>query len=117
MKINREVPLNENHQNSNIEFHILDEKIMNSYGFYHTCYGEWIFCKGLGETISMNIKICDNCVGFIDILDDDFLQVYDFQEYAEKNDFAKSIQKKVYDVMTELTEVGIISGWNVGDYI
>ena len=121
IKINKDVPLDERGQNSNIKFHILDKETMNSYGFDYT-YERWVFNVGLTDTISMNITISDEGEGLIDILDDDFLQPYDFQSMIindgdKVSSVAKTVQKKVYEIMEGLSFGGIISGWNVGDYI
>lgn len=121
IKINKNVPLNKYGQNTNIKFHILDKETMKSYGFAHT-YERWIYNIGLTDTISINISISDDGEGLIDILDDDFLQPYDFQNMIiemgnNAPSVAKIIQKKVYEIMNNLIYSGIISGWNYGDYI
>ena len=121
IKINKDVPLDERGQNANIKFHVLNKETMNSYGFGYT-YERWVFNVGLTDTISLNITISDDGKGLIDILDDDFLQPYDFQSMIINNGYnapsiAKTTQKKVYEVMEGLVYSGIISGWNVGDYI
>ena len=121
IKINKDVPLDERGQNANIKFHILDKETMNSYGFGYT-YERWLFNVGITDTISMNITISDECEGLIDILDDDFLQPYDFQGMIlDKGDkapnLAKKVQNDVYMIMCNLSANGIISGWSIGDYI
>ena len=121
IKINKDVPLDERGQNANIKFHILDKETMNSYGFGYT-YERWLFNVGLTDTISMNITISNEGEGLIDILDDNFLQPYNFQSMIINNGdkapiIAKTVQKKVYEIMEGLVYSGIISGWNVGDYI
>jgi len=121
IKINKDVPLDERGQNKNIKFHILDEETMKSYGFGHS-YGEWIYNLGITDTISLNIIITDDEEGRIDVIDDDFLQPYDFQSMIinmgdKAPNMAKITQKKVYEIMEGLVYGGIISGWNVGDYI
>ena len=122
IKINTDVPLDERGQNANIKFHVLDKETMELYGFRHT-YGQWIYSIGLTDTISMTIIINDNeKEGIINILDDDFLQHYDFQSMIINNEdkapkIAKTVQNKVYKIMSDLVYEGIISGWNIGDYI
>ena len=121
IKINKDVPLDERGQNANIKFHVLDKSTMELYGFGYT-YERWLFNVGLTDTISMNITISDDCEGLIDILDDNFLQPYDFQSMIindgdKVSSVAKTVQKKVYEIMEGLVYGGIISGWNVGDYI
>lgn len=119
--INKDVPLDKRGQNANIKFHIPSEDIMRLCGFNYT-YKEWIYSIGLSDTISLMIKINSDCEGVIDVLDDDFLQIYDFQGMIlEKGDkvssFVKNIQNTVYLIMSNLLQNGIISGWDVGDYI
>ena len=121
IKINTNVPLNECGQNKNIKFHVLDKETMNSYGFGFT-YERWLFNVGITDTISLNISISNDCEGLIDVVDDDFLQPYDFQNMIinmgnNAPNVAKITQKKVYEIMEGLVYGGIISGWNVGDYI
>lgn len=121
MKINQDVPLDNRGQNANIKFHIKDEETMKSLGFGFT-YGEWLFSLGLTDTISLNIHILENEEGIIQILDDDFLQPYDFQNMIiEKGNkapsVAKKVQNEVYIIMCSLSANGIISGWSIGDYI
>ena len=122
IEINDNVPKDERGQNKNIKFHVVDKETMNDCGFGLT-YGEWIMCIGLTDTISFNLKISnDEEIGIIDILDDDFLQPYDFQGMIlDKGDkassLAKKVQNKVYMIMCNLSANGIISGWNIGDYI
>ena len=122
IEINDNVPKDERGQNKNIKFHVVDKEIMNTCGFGLT-YGEWIMCIGLTDTISFNLKISDDEeIGIINILDDDFLQPYDFQGMIlDKGDkapsLAKKVQNKVYMIMCYLSANGIISGWNIGDYI
>lgn len=121
--INKDVPLDKRGQNANIKFHIPNEDIMRLCGFNYTyTYKEWIYSIGLSDTISLTITINSDCEGVIDVLDDDFLQPYDFQGMIlEKGDkvssFVKNIQNTVYVIMSNLLQNGIISGWDVGDYI
>ena len=122
IEINDNVPKDKRGQNQNIKFHVVDKETMNDCGFGLT-YGEWIMCIELTDTISFNLKISDDEeIGIIDILDDDFLQPYDFQGMIlDKGDKApsltKKVQNKVYMIMCYLSANGIISGWNIGDYI
>ena len=122
IEINDDVPKDKRGQNKNIKFHVVDKETMNDCGFGLT-YGEWIMCIGLTDTISFNLKIGnDEEVGIINILDDDFLQPYDFQAMIIKDgnkapSLAKKVQNDVYMIMCNLSANGIISGWNIGDYI
>lgn len=120
-KINQNVPLNDRGYNKNIKFHIVDEKIMNYCGFHRT-YNQWVLCIGITSTISLNILIDSDFSGKIFVSDDDLMIPYDFQGDIIKNGskasvVSKKTQKIVYNVLSELTDYKIISGWNYGDYI
>ena len=121
VKINKDVPLDSKGNNENIKFRIIKEDAMKACGFGHT-YGKWIYSLGITDTISLNITINDDCSGEIQILDEDFMQPYDFQgmilEKGDKtNATALTVQKRVYSILNDFSFMGIINGWNYGDYI
>ena len=112
--------VNERGQNKNLRFHIVDKDIMRKVGFEHTD-GFWILCE-CSNDVSVNIKISDDEVGEIDVLDDEWLQPYDFQymiqsrgDYAPQT--AKEIQKKLYSILDAMKTFGILEGWEWGDYV
>lgn len=119
--------LTENHNNAIIKFHILDEKDMRNFGFTDKREGYWYKCIMLPEpvdNISFNIALnkTDSEDWRIDILDENFCQPYDYQflisEY--KNDdlkFAHVVKNIVDGIMKMYTTLGLISGWEEGDYI
>ena len=76
----------------------------------------------LEKEISFNISVskADPKDFRIDILDEDFLQPYDYQSILQNNPnqkFAKFIMENVEKEMLRLKECGIIDGHEYGDYI
>ena len=116
----KETKIDENGQNKNLRFHIVNESLMRSVGFRHT-HNFWILCDSM-DTISINIKITDDEIGTINVLDDYFCQPYDFQlMISEKGDNAPSsaieIQHKLYMILDSMKTFGILEGWEWGDYV
>lgn len=119
--INQNVPLNKNGYNDNIKFHVLSERIMNISGF-HCTYKQWVMCVGITSTVSLNILIDKDNQGKIFVSDDDLMIPYDFQgdiirHGKDANIVSKKVQQVVYEILLDLTDYGIIEGWNYGDYI
>lgn len=117
----KETEVDENGQNKNLRFHIIDTHLMESVGFKHT-YNFWILYDSVDEDITINIKITDNEVGTIDILDDNFCQPYDFQkmiyDLGDNAPFtAIKVQHKLYTILDSMKTFGILEGWEWGDYI
>lgn len=112
MNINCDVPLDKRGQNTNIKGHILDERIMNKHGF-NLRGSIWNLDKRLHPKahISMDINLCESSVS-IKIIDDDFLQTYDYVRYGNE-----IIWNNIQDIMQDLTEAGIITGYKRNDYI
>lgn len=107
-------------QNENLRFHIIDNILMKNIGFNHT-NNEWVLVDGIGS-ISINIVITDDLEGSINVLDCDFLQPYDFQEMIiEKGDnapkLAIEIQYKLYTIFDSMKTFGVLEGWEWGDYV
>ena len=126
----KKFPVNENLNNRNIKVHLLDDELMRKARF--TDYKEeyWYYCRDLrplSHGISFNLAVKkDNPNDWrIDILDEDFCQPYDFQsmlqsEYeGEKFDgtFHRLVNEQVEYEMEHLIRLGVISGWEKGDYI
>ncbi len=116
----KETELDEKGQNKNLRFHVVDEYFMKSVGFNHT-HDFWILCDSI-NTVSITIKITDDDIGTIDVMDDDFCQPYDFQQMIlEKGDDAPSsaikIQHKLYIILDSMKTFGILEGWEWADYV
>lgn len=116
----KETEIDENGQNKNLRFHIIDESLMRSVGFKHT-YNFWILCNSINN-VSIIIEITDDEIGTINVLDDDFCQPYDFQKMiADYGDNAPSlaikIQYELYSILDSMKTFGILEGWEWGDYV
>lgn len=125
--INYNVPI-KNHQNANIEFgNILEEKLLEL-GFRNN-KDNYYLCKNLiGKwEITFNLTIYKNDKRIkIDILDEMFLQPYDYQSILKRQQFVNGINInsysyrvhiKVQEIMKWLLDNNIIIGYQLGDYI
>lgn len=97
-------------------------KSLLEYGFTNHNEPILYFCRNLGNDISFNLSIDKESLEIknIDVLDEDFLQPYDYQAILLKDKnhkFAKNIYYKVNDILSKLQKDGIINGFNVGMYI
>ena len=116
----RETEVDERGQNKNLRYHIVDKDIMESLGFRHIS-NVWMFCKCMNN-IGIYIRITDDCVGTIDVLDDYFCQPYDFQymiqKYKDKAPkVAIEVQHKLYSILDSMKTFGILENWEWGDYV
>ncbi len=106
--------------NANIKIHVLSKDDMIRAGFRKTNDGGWYKERYITEDITFNVRICPDGDWWIDVLDEDFGQPYDYQaflEYDPSFDFAKEIKLGVDKEMEKLIKCGILSGWSVGDYV
>lgn len=116
--------LNRHHTNAAIKTRQHNDEYMRKLGFTDYRKTHWYFSRMLHKgDISFNIMIpkagIDDDLS-IDILDEDFLQPYDYQGMLArnpKNKFALEIQEKVEYWMDWLEKNEIIYGHNRGDYI
>ena len=118
----RNCKLNENGNNANIKISLLPEQEMRSLGFTDRREGYWYLHKNLGHNISFNLSVAkENTEDWrIDVLDELFLQPYDYQFLMAEgivNNVAKDVKAKVEQLMQMLVEKGIVTGYNKGDYI
>jgi hypothetical protein len=124
--INYDVPLNKRNTNANIKVNIFDDGKMRELGFTDSRKNTWYYLvyiiKERYFKVTFNLRINkQNTDDFkIDILDEDYLQPYDYQAGLRKYPkFKKYLQvhKKVQEIMKHLIDMGIIEGYNLGDYI
>lgn len=122
------VEINEHGNNAAIKVHILDDYLMRDFGFKY--FGgvptrpqdtpRWYFCKSVHRDITFNFTIYSEDDWQIDILDECFGQPYDYQamyESGNRRPVVMAVMKNVDEIMCSLKYKGIISGWEVGDYI
>lgn len=119
--INMSVPLDENHRNANIKANILSDSEMRELGFTDFAKDSWYFNRRVGgknSFLSFNITIFKRTGNIhIDVLDEMFLQSYDFQMYIGKNEIANKVYDDVQSYMKYFMDKGVISGYTLGDYI
>lgn len=121
MIINYEVPLNTMHQNADIKAHILSDAIMRDIGFTDYVSNTWYLVRCVAEDTTFNVSI-DKKTGHIEIevLDENFLQPYQYQELLKNcphAEFALKVHEAVQEQMKYLMDKGIITGYRLGDYI
>ena len=121
VKINYDVPLTKRKQNAMIQANILDDKKMREIGFTDYSKDSWYYCRGLGSNISFNVSINKKTNKIkIDVLDECFLQPFDYQAQIQdgrNDDFINNINKQVQEQMKYLMDAGVITGYRMGDYI
>lgn len=121
------VKINEHGNNAAIKVHILDEGTMNRNGFKYVegvlINPHWYFYNPVYKDITFNFTIYSEDDWRIDILEEWSGQPYDYQYLLEKysNDIntrvLEIVKKNVDEIMDSFVHKGIISGWEVGDYI
>ena len=125
------IVLNAHGVNKAIKAHILSDEQMKNAGFAYFKYTNppwWGYNKMLklpaefkNTEISFSVDIpVDGSDIWIDVLDDDFLQPYDYQHFLEtnpKNKLAQLVKKQVEEQMQRLQDAGVLSGHNYGEYI
>lgn len=106
--------------NTAIKAHVLSDDTMRSAGFKRID-NAWYYLKNLDRDISFNVTIdVDTEKLRIDVLDEMFLQPFDYQAILRHNGdhpIANPIYHQVEHEMARLTELGIISGHVPGEYI
>lgn len=115
-----EVKLTKHGNNANIKIHVLSDDEMVKAGFRKTNDGNWNKLRFLDEDISFDITIYQDGDWRIDVLEEEFLQPYDYQFILDKDpkfSFALNIKRRADEEMTKLIEAGIVSGWKIGDYL
>lgn len=115
------VEVNSHGTNKAIKAHILPDDEMRKIGFTDRNEKNWYYWKNLGNEISFNVTIPkDGSDISIDVLDEEFLQPYDFQYILKKNpdnSFATKVKAKVEDYMRLLQNQGVLSGHKQDEYI
>lgn len=117
--------LNSNGVNSEIVAHILPDNIMYGIGFTDNMPDRWYYCRRIFDDkfggITFNVVIPkDGSDIDIEILDEWFLQPYDYQMIRSMPDHpavADEVFEKVEDEIKHLQEEGVLSGHEYGDYI
>lgn len=117
--LGKPVEINEHGNNAAIKVHILDDATMKLNGFRRT-NDHWYFCNPVYKDITFNFTIYSEDNWQIDILDEWFCQPYDYQAMYESGNYRPvvlTVMENVNEIMDSFVHKGIISGWEVGDYI
>ena len=122
----KEVKLNSKHVNASIDYHLLSDEEMVAVGFRlveSDSGNRWYYYKRLHGDIPFNVTLpvpYDQDNLGIDILDEEFLQPYDYQRMIKEDPdfyYANKIFVLVEEQMSYLRNRGILSGHEKGDYI
>ncbi|MEK5501567.1 hypothetical protein [Bacillus sp. FSL M8-0168] len=106
-----------------MKFHILEDKQMRDIGFTNHVKSKWYFIKSIQPNFTFNLTIYKKSLkGEIDVLDERYLQPYDYQYYMEaytreQLEFPYIIHDKVQEIMKDFIEQGIITEYEMGSYI
>lgn len=114
--------LNKYGVNACIKAHSLPDEQMREIGFVNGDKSYWYFYKDLGNEISFNVRIYLSDIEnpHIEVIDEEFCQLYDYQQYLKENsnfEFAIEIRNKVEIWMEYLQNHGVLSGHIKGEYI
>lgn len=122
--LGKPVEINEHGNNAAIKVHILDDNSMGAIGFRWVPKGRfgghWYFCNRVHKDITFNFTIYSEDDWQIDILDECFCQPYDYQAMYESGNYRPvilTVMENVNEIMDCFKHKGIISGWEVGDYV
>lgn len=118
--INFDVPL-KNYQNANIKAVILSDEEMHEIGFTDYNKPYWYYCKTIARGLTFNVTIAKKSGRIkIEVLEEACLQPYDYQnliKLGSRNEYVLKVHNIVQEQMAHLIKKGIITGYNMGDYI
>lgn len=105
-----------------MKVNLLSDKKMRELGFMRRESSRWYFFEDLGLdiTFSMWIELGEEIGLKIDVLDESFLQPYDYQYMLKEipdHKFANKVDKQVRKIMLQFVDAGLIEGYTDGDYI
>lgn len=115
--------LTENGFNKNIVINpIQTAQSLEDYGFTNHYAPTLHFSRDLGNGISFNLSVNKIALSIdrLDVLDEVTAQPYDYQRYLLRgngNEFAKLIYTKVNNILMQLQNHKIITGFSVGMYV
>lgn len=93
-----------------------------AYGFTNHSEPTLYYCKMIHKNISFNLSVSVDTLEItnIDVLDEDWLQPYDYQAQILSGNFTKAAEhtyNKVNNILETLQQDGIITGFEKGMYI
>lgn len=97
-------------------------KSLMNYGFTNYSEPTLYYVENLGHDITFNLSVDKETLEITDlcVLDEIWLQHYDYQQYLMSDPnfrFAKKIYYKVNDTLNKLQDDGIITGFEEGMYV
>ncbi|MBT2759997.1 hypothetical protein [Paenibacillus sp. ISL-20] len=100
---------------------ITAEQIVD-YGFTNHHKANLYYVRQVGDMTTLNIKVnMETLQGLmIDVLDELFLQPYDYQYLLAENPsntFARNVSNNIEQILNEMQDEGIIEGYISGMYI
>lgn len=102
---------------------ILSDAEMRALGFTDHVPEEWYLCSRVSECgdITLNLTIAkDGSDWELDVLDERFLQPYDYQGLLERNPdngYARAVADECERQYRLLTKAGILTGWHEGMWV
>lgn len=115
------IDLDHNGLNMAISGSMLPDREMRELGFTDHDPAHWYYVSRVGAGITFNVTLPKNGSRLkIDVIDEDFLQPYDYQEVLRRNpgfEFALKVKSAVEKQMEKFANVGIITGYTPGMYI
>lgn len=118
------VERNKNGNNAKIKVHVLPEEKMREIGFTDYSKDTWYYCKSVYKkgdiSFDVSVKKDDSSDWRIDVLDEDFMQPYDYQSTLREYPRATvplTVRNEVEKYMKILADAGVISGHEYGEYI
>ena len=119
--INYNVPRNSRGQNANIKGHVVNYETMKKCGFnYSKEFNDFRFSQELYDEITLYIHIDNDNKIVIDVIDENFCQHYDYQNYLGNKPDARVpiiVHRQVQSKMKELMKAGIVTGYTLEDYV
>ena len=113
--------LDVNGLNLAISASVLPEDEMRRLGFTDHKADTWYHCFPVGEGVTLNVAVPkDGSRLRLDVLDEEFLQPYDYQRILKNNpnlEFAQRVKAQTEFYLELLSEAGVITGFTRGMYI
>lgn len=118
-----DVTLTTDGNNMLLAMHPLDEETMRGLGFTDYAGDEWYWCRPVSDDkeITVNVRIGKTGDRWsIDVLDEYYMQPYDYQTIVNndpRNAYASMVADGCEERFRELSDMGVLTGWNPGMYV
>jgi hypothetical protein len=104
-----------------MQVNILSDEEMRKIGFTDRVISSWYYCVGVGETVTFNLTVNKADGSFeIDVLDENFLQPYDYQYILRKipnHEFASTVRNNVEKQLLYLCSHNIFNDFDYNIYL